>query len=71
MTVKDLKKDPATLTMVVTAEFHRTGRTGLAAVGRPSSARALVGPTRLPRHRGRSRPRAGRDRELLHDRTRR
>ncbi|CAA9216424.1 MAG: Ligand-binding SRPBCC domain protein family, partial [uncultured Acidimicrobiales bacterium] len=50
---------------------RRHRRAGLAAVGRPAPARALVGSADLPRHRRGPRPHDRRPGHLLHDRTRR
>ena len=50
MTVTSIHKDPDALTMTITTEFDVPVERGVAAVGRPPPARALVGPADLPGH---------------------
>ena len=55
MTVTDIDKDPTALT-ITSSPSSSAGRTGLAAVGRPAQARALVGSADLPGDLRRPRP---------------
>jgi hypothetical protein len=48
MTVTAIRKDADILTMTLDAEFDRIARSGVATVGRPTPARALVGPPDVP-----------------------
>ena len=70
MTVTAVRKDPAALTMTLTAEFEATPGARLGPVGRSAPARALVGPADLPRHVHRARPGARQPRRVPHDRAR-
>src|SRR6266545_4045826 len=49
---------------------RRLAGASVAALGRPASARALVGPADLPRHLHQARPGAGQPRRVPHDRSR-
>ena len=67
MSVTHVHKDVEALTMRVDAGFDASVD-GVAAVGRPAAARALVGAADLSRHLHRAQPRPRRHRALLHDR---
>ena len=56
MTVTAVRKDPDSADLTLDAEFDALARAGLAAVGRPAPARALVGPADLPGDLHRARP---------------
>ena len=54
MSVTSVEKDFDRLTLTLVADFDATDRAGVAAVGRPAEAGALVGAADLPGDGGRS-----------------